>query len=313
MAAEAVLAVRAMMPAIAHLVALALMPPLLVGVINRTKALAAGRRGPSLWQPYLDLLKLARKEVALSRTTTWIFVAAPAVTLVAVGFAGLLVPLGSFAAPIAFAGDFVLFTYLLALGRFFTAAAALDTGSPFEGMGAAREVGFAWLTEPALLLAFLALARLSGSLHFDQMLRATEGGLWLERTAPLVLIAAGVFIVLLTECSRIPVDDPNTHLELTMIHEVMVLDHSGPLLGLVDYGAAVKLFVLEALLLHVMAPAASVAGWPGFALFLAGLLGVAVGVGIVESVMARLRLLHLPTLLIAAVLSCGFAFLLLNR
>jgi formate hydrogenlyase subunit 4 len=311
--ADEALAMRAMIPAIAHLIALALMPPLLLGVINRSKALVAGRRGPSLWQSYFDLFKLARKEVSLSRTTTWIFVAAPAVTLVAVGLSGLLVPLGSFAAPIAFAGDFVLFTYLLALGRFFTAAAALDTGSPFEGMGAAREVGFAWLTEPALFLAFLALARLSGSLRFDHMLRATEGGLWLERTAPLVLIAAGVFILLLAECSRIPVDDPNTHLELTMIHEAMALDHSGPLLGLVDYGAAVKLFVFEALLLHVIAPAANVAGWPGFALFLAGLVGIAVAVGIVESVMARLRLLHVPTLLIAAVLSCGFAFLLLNR
>jgi formate hydrogenlyase subunit 4 len=302
-----------MMPAIAHLVALALMPPLLLGVINRSKAVVAGRRGPSLWQPYFDLFKLARKEVALSRTTTWIFVAAPAVALAAVGLSGLLVPLGPFAAPIAFGGDFVLFTYLLALGRFFTAAAALDTGSPFEGMGAARDVGFAWLTEPALFFAFLALARLSGSLRFDQMLRATEGGLWLARTAPLVLTAAGVFIVLLTECSRIPVDDPNTHLELTMIHEAMVLDHSGPLLGLVDYGAAVKLFVLEALLLHVIAPTARVAGWPGFALFLLGLIGIAVGVAIVESVMARLRLLHVPTLLIAATLSCGFAFLLLVR
>ena len=298
---------------LAHLAALLFFSPLLLGVINRTKALAAGRRGASVWQPYFDLRKLAGKEVALSRTTTWVFLAAPALAVATPLLAGLLVPLGSFAAPVSFAGDFVLFTYLFALGRFFTAAAALDTGSPFEGMGAAREVGFAWLTEPALFFAFLALCRLSGSLRFSQMLRATEGGLWLERTAPLLLIAAGLFIVLLAECSRIPVDDPNTHLELTMIHEVMVLDHSGPLLGLVEYGAALKLFVLEAMLLHVMAPTAEIGGWPGFGLFLLGLLGIAVGIGIVESVMARLRLLHVPTLLIAAVLSCGFAFLLLNR
>ena len=298
---------------LAHLAALLFFSPLLLGVINRTKALAAGRSGASVWQPYFDLRKLAGKEVALSRTTTWVFLAAPALAVATPLLAGLLVPLGSFAAPISFAGDFVLFTYLFALGRFFTAAAALDTGSPFEGMGAAREVGFAWLTEPALFFAFLALCRLSGSLRLSQMLRATEGGLWLERTAPLLLIAAGLFIVLLTECSRIPVDDPNTHLELTMIHEVMVLDHSGPLLGLVEYGAALKLFVLEAMLLHVMAPTAEIGGWPGFGLFLLGLLGIAVGIGIVESVMARLRLLHVPTLLIAAVLSCGFAFLLLNR
>lgn len=302
-----------MIETLAHLVALLLFPPLLLGVVNRVKAVAAGRRGPSLWQPYFDLAKLARKEVALSQTTTWIFLAAPAIAVATALLAGLLVPLGSFPAPISFAGDFVLLTYLFALGRFFTATAALDTGSPFEGMGAAREVGFAWLTEPAMFFAFLALSRLSGSLRITQMLRATEGGLWLERTAPLLLTAAGLLIVLLAECSRIPVDDPNTHLELTMIHEVMVLDHSGPLLGLIEYGAAVKLFVLEAMLLHVLAPNAAVGGWPGFLFFLLGLAGVAAAIGVIESVMARLRLLHVPTLLIAAVLSCGFAFLLLNR
>jgi formate hydrogenlyase subunit 4 len=297
----------------AQVAALLVLSPLLLGVIHRTKAIAAGRRGPGLLQPYLDLRKLAAKEVALSRTTTWIFVAAPAIAVTTVVLAGLMVPLGSFDSPVSFAGDFVLFAYLLALGRFFTAAAALDTGSPFEGMGAAREVGFAWLTEPALFFAFLALSRLSGSASFDRMLHATEGGAWLERTAPLLLTAAGLFIVLLAECGRLPVDDPNTHLELTMIHEVMVLDHSGPLLGLVEYASALKLYVLAAVLLHVMAPTASVAGWPGFGLFLAGLVGVAVAVGVVESTMARLRLLHVPTLLIAAVLSCGFAFLLLHR
>jgi formate hydrogenlyase subunit 4 len=298
---------------IAHTALLALLPPLLMGVVNKTKALFAGRRGPSVWQPYFDILKLFRKEVALSAATTWVFVLAPVLAVVTALMAGLLVPLGAFAAPVAFPGDFVLFAYLFALGRFFTAAASLDTGSPFEGMGAAREVGFAWLTEPALFFAFLALARLSGALSLDAMLRATERGAWLVRTAPLVLTAAGIIIVLLTECSRMPVDDPNTHLELTMIHEVMVLDHSGPLLGLVEYGAAVKLFVLDALLLHVMAPTSRVMGWPGLGLFVLGLLAVAVGIGVVESTMARLRLLHIPTLLIAAVLSCGFAFLLLSR
>jgi len=302
-----------MSAALAHLAVLALLPPLLPAVVQRTKARFAGRRGPRLVQPYLDLAKLARKEVAASATTTWVFALAPVLAVTTAWLAGLLVPLGPFRAPIGFTGDFVLFTGLLALGRFATATAALDTGSPFAGMGASREVGFAWLTEPALFFAFLALARLSGLLRFDDMLRATEGRLWLERTAPLVLAAAGLFIVVLAECGRVPVDDPATHLELTMIHEAMVLDHSGPLLGLVEYGAALKLFVLEAMLLHVLAPTALVAGWPGLALFVVGLLLLAVAIGVVESVMARLRLLHVPTLLIAAVLSCGFAFLLLER
>jgi len=272
-----------------------------------------GRRGPSVRQPYFDLWKLLRKQAAASATTTWIFAIAPAVIVLSTIGAGLLIPLGPLPAPVAFAGDFVLFAYLLALGRFFTASAALDTGSPFEGMGAAREVGFAWLTEPALFFAFLALARLSSSLSLDGMLRAMEGGAWLDRTAPFVLTAAGLFVVLLAECGRIPVDDPATHLELTMIHEVMVLDHSGPLLALVEYASAVKLFVLAALLLQVMAPASQVAGWPGLVLFAGGLAAIAVGIGVLESTMARLRLLHVPTLLIAASLSCGFAYLLLSR
>ena len=162
------------------------------------------------------------------------------------------------------------------------------------------------LGKAAFITAILSLSMQSGSMTLANMLAQSAG-------AGAVLLAAGLFAVLLAENCRVPFDDPNTHLELTMIHEVMVLDHSGPLLGLVEYAAALKLFVLEAVLLHVMAPTASVAGWPGFALFLGGLAGVAVGIGLVESVMARLRLLHVPTLLIAAVLSCAFAFLLLNR
>ena len=294
-----------------ELVALTLVPPLLVGVIRKTKALAAGRVGPSLWQLHRDLLKLARKELALSGTTTWVFVVAPAIALATALLGALLVPLGTLPAAIAFDGDFVLFAYVFALGRFFTAAAALDTGSPFEGMGASREVGFAWLTEPALFFGFLVLARLSGAASLDRMLRSTESSAWLERTAPLVLVAAGLFVVLLTECGRLPVDDPATHLELTMIHEVMILDHSGPLLALVEYAAALKLFVLSALLLHVVVPAAAFSGWSGFALFLGGLVAIAVAIGAVESTMARLRLLHVPTLLIAAALSSGFALLFL--
>ena len=298
---------------LAQIVVLAVLPPLLLGVINKTKAVFAGRRGASVWQPYFDVAKLLRKETAVSATTTWLFAAAPLVVVSVTVVAGLMVPIGPFPAPISFPGDFVLFAYLLAVGRFFTASAALDTGSPFAGMGAAREVGFAWITEPALFFAFLALARLGGSLSLDGMLRATERGAWAVRTAPLLLMAAGLFIVLLNECSRIPIDDPNTHLELTMIHEVMVLDHGGPLLGLIEYGAAMKLLVLAAVLLHVIAPAASLPGWAGLALFVLGLLVIAIGIGVLESTMARLRLLHVPTLLAAAFLSCGFAFLLLTR
>lgn len=283
--------------------------PLLLGLIARIKAAAAGRQGSPLLQPYRDLRKLFGKELVLSEVTSWIFVASPVVSVGALALAGLLMPAGSIPAPVSFAGDFVLLAYLLALSRFFTAAAALDTGSPFEGMGAAREVGFAWLTEPALFLALLTLSRRTGSLELTGMLRAAEASSWVEQTAPLALLATGLFVLLLAECSRVPVDDPNTHLELTMIHEVMVLDHSGPLLGWIEYASALKLYLLSALLWQVVAPGTGVEGIADLAVFLAGLFGVALAVGIVESSMARLRLLQVPTLLVTALLCCGFAFL----
>ncbi|HEV8605475.1 MAG TPA: NADH-quinone oxidoreductase subunit H [Tepidisphaeraceae bacterium] len=297
-----------------HCLLLLMMPPLLLGVINKTKALFAGRVGPPLFQPYYDLARLMRKGMVFSTTTTWIFRAAPFVTLAAVLIAGLMIPLGPFNAPIRFSGDLVLFAYLFGLARFFTTSAAMDTGSSFEGMGAAREVTFACFSEPALFLAFLVLAKLSGTLSLSPMLRAPLtvplAGLPL---ASLVLVAVGLFVVLLAENSRIPIDDPNTHLELTMIHEVMVLDHSGPLFGIILYGAAAKLFVLSAVVLHILAPVKT--GWAAadWALFVVEMLGMAAAIGVVESAMARLQLRHVPTLLVAASLLCAFGFLLMLR
>jgi len=296
-----------------HLVLLTVLPPLLLGVINKTKAWFAGRVGPPLLQPYYDLLRLMRKGMVFSTTTTWVFRAGPVVTLATVLLAGLLVPIGRFDAPIAFTGDLILFAYLFGLARFFTTAAALDTGSAFEGMGAAREVTFACLTEPALFFALLVLAKVSGSLTLSDMLHGPAGGFPSEAAAPLVLIAIGLFIVLLAETSRIPVDDPNTHLELTMIHEVMVLDHSGPLLGVIHYASALKLFVLGAVLLHVVAPFTTGQAWLDWPLFVLEMLGLAAVIGVVESVMARLQMRHVPYLLVAAMLFCGFGFLLLVR
>jgi len=296
-----------------HIVLLLILPPMLLGVINKTKAWFGGRVGPPLLQPYYDLIKLMRKGVVLSTTTTWIFLGGPAVTLATVVLAGLLVPISQFDAPISFTGDLVLFAYLFGLARFFTTAAALDTGSPFEGMGAAREVTFACLTEPALFFALLVLAKASGSLTLTEMLHGPAGGFTQATVAPLVLVAIGLFIILLAETCRIPVDDPNTHLELTMIHEVMVLDHSGPLLGVILYASAIKMFVLGAVLLHIVAPFATGQVWLDASLFVLELLGLAVVIGVVESVMARLQMRHVPYLLIAAMLFCGFGFLLLVR
>jgi formate hydrogenlyase subunit 4 len=289
------------------------LPPLLLSVIAKTKALFAGRAGPPLLQPYYDLIKLSQKGSVFSSTTTWVFRAGPVVALATASVAVLLIPLGSSYAPISFAGDLIVLAYLLGLGRFFTASAALDTGSAFEGMGAAREVTFACLAEPAFFLGLLVLAKLSGSLQLTGMLGGSLASHWPTAAASLALVLLSWFIVLLAENSRIPFDDPNTHLELTMIHEVMVLDHSGPAFGMILYGAALKLFVFSALVVRLAFPLATGLPWLDWALFAGGMLFVAVVIGVVESTMARLRLTHVPVLLVAACLLSAFGVILLVR
>jgi len=296
-----------------HLLLVLLLPPLSLGVINKTKAWFAGRVGPPLFQPYYDLAKLLRKSTVLSTTTTWVFLAGPVVGLVTTILAALLVPLGGHAAPISFAGDFVLFAYVLGLGRFFTIAAALDTGSAFEGMGGAREATFSSLAEPALFFGFLVLARATGTYSLSTMLGPAVATIWSTAGAALAAIVVSWFVVLLAENSRIPFDDPNTHLELTMIHEVMVLDHSGPPLGIILYAAAMKFFVFGALVLGVAVPQGGMNPWLSWGLFVAAVVVLAVVVGVVESVMARLRLTQVPSLLVAACLISAFAAVLLVR
>jgi formate hydrogenlyase subunit 4 len=290
-----------------------LLPPLLLGVINKTKAAIGGRVGPPLLQPYYDLAKLARKGSVLSTTTTWVFRASPVVSVVTALLASLLLPLGGHQAPVAFAGDLILFAYLFGLARFFTVSAALDTGSAFEGMGGAREATFACLAEPALLLGLLVLVKRTASLSLTTMLGPSMPALWTVSGAALLLVVASLFVVLLAENCRVPFDDPNTHLELTMIHEVMVLDHSGPAFGMILYGAAVKLFALGAIVVSVALPLRTGNYALDLGLFIAGMLVLSVVVGVVESVMARLRLRQVPSLLVAACLLSAFAILLSAR
>jgi formate hydrogenlyase subunit 4 len=296
-----------------HVLLALTVPPLLQGVIAKTKALFAGRVGPPLLQPYFDLIKLFQKGSVFSTTTTWVFRAGPVVGLATALLAVLMIPLANSTAPISFTGDLILFAYLLGLGRFFTALAALDTGSSFEGMGAAREVTFACLAEPAFFLGLVVLARLSDSLQLATMLGSSLAPHWLSAGASLGLVLISWFIVLLVENARIPFDDPNTHLELTMIHEVMVLDHSGPALGMILYGAALKLFIFGALAVRLAFPLTTGHVWLDWPIFVGGLLVVAVGIGIVESTMARLRLTHIPVLLVAACLLSAFGIILLVR
>lgn len=302
-----------MIELIVHAALLLIMPPLLLGIINKVKAWFGGRVGPSLLQPYYDIVKLLRKGFVISDTTTWIFQVGPAVSLGTVLLAGLLIPFGRFDAPIAFTGDLILFAYLFGLARFFTTAAALDTGSAFEGMGAAREVTFAVLSEPALFFVFLTLAKISGSLSLTGMLHSGADLFTPQTAAPLVLLVIGLFVVLLAETCRIPVDDPNTHLELTMIHEVMVLDHGGPFLGIILYASSMKLFVLGAVLMNVISPFRTGSMPLDWAIFIAQMIVLALAIGVLESITARLRMRRVPYLLVSALLLCGSGFLLLVR
>jgi formate hydrogenlyase subunit 4 len=297
-----------------HIALVLLFPPLLLGVINKTKAAFAGRVGPPLLQAYWDIAKLMRKGSVFSRTTTWVFRAGPVVGLATALLAATLIPFGSHPSLVSFDGDLILFAYLFGLGRFFTVAAALDTGSAFEGMGGAREATFACLAEPALFFGLLVLVRISGSLSLSGMLGGAHlAAGWGTQGASLVLVVVSLFIVVLAENCRIPFDDPNTHLELTMIHEVMVLDHSGPAFGMILYGAAIKLFVLGALVVRIGLPYGGADPMLGWALFVGKMLLLSVLIGLVESVMARLRLTQVPSLLVAACLLSGFGIVLMAR
>ncbi|HTQ31840.1 MAG TPA: NADH-quinone oxidoreductase subunit H, partial [Opitutaceae bacterium] len=224
-----------------------LLAPLLPGIVNKVKAWVAGRRGPPVLQLYYDLARLSQKSVVLSTLASPGFVVGPAVAWVAVAGAALLVPLGPAGGALSFKGDVLLLVYLLAVARFCTAWAALETGSAFEGMGAAREVSYAVLTEAALITAILSLSVHTGSLTLEAMLTPSAG-------AGAVLLGGGLFAVLLAENCRVPFDDPNTHLELTMIHEVMVLDHSGPPLAVILHGASMKLLLFAVLLSEAVLP-----------------------------------------------------------
>lgn len=280
-----------------------LLAPLVPGIINKVKAWVAGRRGPPVLQLYYDLARLWRKGVVLSEAVSPGHVAGPAIAWIALAGAALLLPLGPCAGGLSFRGDALLFVYLLALARFCTAIAALDTGSAFEGMGAAREVSYAVLAEAAIITALLTFGVQTGSVSLGTMLAPAAG-------AGAALLAAGLFAVLLAENCRVPFDDPNTHLELTMIHEVMVLDHSGPPLAVILHGAALKLLLFSVLLVQAVLP---LGGWSPLAsagALAASVLVVAVGVGLVESLMARFAFQRVPLLLTTAFLLCLFALLL---
>ncbi len=285
-----------------RLLAFLLVAPLLPGIVQRVRARVAGRRGPPLLQPLHDLGRLARKGVVVSTTASPGLVAGPAVAWVAVLGAALLVPMGPLGACLSFPGDVIVFVYLLALARFATAWAALESGSAFGGMGAAREVSYAVITEATVVTALLASAVASGSTSLT--------GLYARSVGPGAALLAGAwFTVLLAETCRVPFDDPTTHLELTMVHEAMVLDHSGPPLAVALHAASMKLLLFSILLVQAIAPTASLGPAAQVAVLAAGVLLVTGAVGLVESFLARYAFRRVPLLLATAFVLALFALL----
>ena len=281
------------------LLALAL-APLCAGIINRVKAKFSRRHGKPLLQLYYDIFKLLFKGEVIGEGTTWVFSAGPVIAMISSVAALALLPLGGAASPLAFQGDFILCAYLLGMGRFATILAALDTGSPFEGMGASREALFGARGEPVLFLALLALITTAESLGVQKELSLSTlfNGFapraWLSGRPELIMLIFVMGVLLLVENCRIPVDDPNTHLELTMIHEVMILDHSGPNLAFILYGSAIKLWLFSSLLTGLVIPAMPV--WAHTLCSLFGVFLACCAVGVIESVMARLRMHVVPAL-----------------
>jgi len=265
--------------------------PLFPGIILKVKAFWAGKQGPPLLIKYYTFFKLLKKGSVYSNSTTFVFGMGPTISLSAVIMALLIFPLAGSAPIIAFEGDVILLFYMLALGRFFTVAAALDTASPFEGMGAAREAFYSTLAEATIFIVLVLFYRISGSLSFAEYFSGSEPiTIMGPAGALLLLVIISLFMVLLTENSRVPVDDPATHLELTMIHEVMILDHSGPDLALIELGSFYKLFFYAAFITHILHPLQLGSAWANGLVFYGILALIYAAIGITESIMARFRM-----------------------
>lgn len=267
-------------------------PFLISGIIRRVKSVWGGRKGPSVIQPFFDFSRLMKKSEVISRTVSPVFLIAPSASLAAIVCAAMVVPMAGKSAILSFNGDFIMFCYLLAFSKFMLVVGAMDTGSSFEGMGSSREVTFSALAEPGFFIIMGSFAWISGCKSFESIFQAIYNS---GPAAGLLILLATIalFIMLLTEGGRLPVDDPETHLELTMIHEVMVLDNSGPDLGFILYGVALKVFLIASLIASLATPTGIgfAAGLVIFSVFVAA---EAAFIGFLESVMARMRMTHVP-------------------
>lgn len=266
------------------------------GIIIRTKSLASGRKGPGIMQPIKDVIRLFKKGSVYSQTTSIIFQIAPTIYFASVVMAMLVIPFGQSKGIISFNGDFIFFAYVLALGKFFSIISAMDTGSSFEGMGASREALYSMFAEPAFFILMGSLALLTGYTSFHEIFAALHVGSYISY-AITVLATFVLVMVAMIENSRMPIDDPKTHLELTMVHEVMILDNSGFDLGLILTAGFMKFAIYGALVVNLFI--GMVRYEYAIPMFFAIQFSMAISIGLIESFMARFRMNHNAQFIVA--------------
>lgn len=290
-----------------------LVAPLVGGIIKKIKAFTQKRKGAPIFQMYFDLWKLSKKSSVVSDVSSWIFKAAPYIVFSTAIAASLLVPVTTLITPRQFPGDFILLISIFALGRFFMMIAALDTASTFGGMGSSREAMISSLIEPSILVCLITLGLISKSTSLLAMMNAMK-----DQGAPLVhpvyiMVFLALLVIMIAETSRIPVDDPATHLELTMVHEAMILEYSGRHLALMEYGTAIKQLTFITLLVNVLIPHDQMIGIGGIGavvlsliIYLIKVIGVSIVIAIIEVSTVKFKLFSIPNL---AALSFILSFL----
>jgi formate hydrogenlyase subunit 4 len=285
-----------------------LLAPLLTGIVRKAKARLLRRRGPSVIQPYRDLLRLARKEVVMAEGASWLFRVAPYLIFAATWVAAALVPTFAIGLTFSWTADLIAIIALLGSARFFLALAGMDVGTSFGGIGASREMLIASLAEPAMLVVVFTVALVAGSTQLSTIAAfMVSPGVGLRVSLGLALI--GLVMVAIAENARIPVDNPATHLELTMVHEAMVLEYSGRHLAMIEFAASLKLLLYLSLIACLFAPwglAGAGAGATAYAIglvtYLGKLLVGAVALALFETSIAKMRVFRVPDFLGAALM-----------
>ena len=289
-----------------QLALVSIVAPLLSGLIKTLKARLQNRRGPNILQTYRDIFKLLRKGMVIPETASWIFSATPYIVFATAVLVGLMIPMAATDAPLSLFGGVLAVVYLLALGRFFLALGGLDAGSSFGGLGSSREMTISAIAEPAMMLAIFTVALAASSTNLSEMAKVAVSQSWKFLAPSQMLAFAALFIVLIAETGRLPVDNPATHLELTMIHEAMVLEYSGPYLALIEWGASIKQLVLMTLVVNTFFPFGLSLDWTarglalGLVFYFVKILVLASLIVLVETTNAKLRLFRVPELLMVS-------------